>query len=212
LAFLFTNRFLTNQVLKLWEMDTVTADQLQQTYDIGILLGGFSNSQIRPSHDRFNVSIRANRFLNAYELYKTGKVKKLLLTGGSGDLLQQQPSEAMELKKFLLRLGVPEQDIIIEADSRNTYENAVFTKEILDREFPGASCLLITSAFHMRRSVGCFEKVGVNCVPFSVDFISEKDRWAPEHTLIPDRIGFYLWEILVKEWIGCATYWMKGYI
>ena len=211
LTLFFTNRFLYNQVIRFWEVETITADQIQEPYDIGILLGGYSNSHILPRHDRMNFSGRANRFLNAYELYRTGKIKKLLLTGGSGDLLQEQPSEADLMKKFLLRLGVPEEDIIIEADSRNTYENAIFSKKKLEA-YPGARCLLLTSAWHMRRSAGCFRKAGMEFVPFSVDFITEKNRWAPENTLIPDRSGFELWEFLIKEWVGCVAYWAKGYL
>mgnify|MGYP001202589768 CR=1 FL=1 len=212
LTFFFTNRFLYNQVIRLWEVETITAEQITQPFDIGILLGGYSNSHILPRHDRMNFSTRANRFLNAYELYRSGKIRKLLLTGGSGDLLQQQPSEALEMKKFLTRIGVPEEDIIIEPDSRNTYENAVFTKKILDEKYPGARCLLMTSAWHIRRSEGCYRKAGVDFVPYSVDFLTEKDRWAPENTLIPDRTCFYLWELLIKEWIGYAAYWAKGYL
>lgn len=211
LFFFFTNRLIFNQFAKLWELKTITADQIQQPYDIGILLGGYSNSQIRPNHDRQNFSHRGNRFMNSYELYKTGKVKKLLLTGGSGDILQKNPSEAEKMREFLLRVGVPEDDIIVEGKSKNTWENAVFTKEILDEKFPNASCLLITSAWHMRRSIGCYEKVGVNFTAFSVDFITEKDRWVPENSIIPDRQGFYLWEMLIKEWVGCVMYKLQGY-
>jgi uncharacterized SAM-binding protein YcdF (DUF218 family) len=207
----FTNRLIFNQFAKAWERKTITADQIQQPYDIGILLGGYSNSQVRPNHDRQNFSSRANRFLNAYELYKTGKVKKLLLTGGSGDLLQKNPSEAENVRDFLLRVGVPPEDIIMEGKSRNTWENAIFTKEILDENYPNANCLLITSAWHMRRSVACYKKAGMDFTPFSVDFVTEKDRWAPENSIIPDRMGFYLWEMLIKEWVGMVMYKIHGY-
>ncbi|MBK8567502.1 MAG: YdcF family protein [Saprospiraceae bacterium] len=149
--------------------------------------------------------------MNAYQLYKTGKVKKLLLTGGSGDILQKNPSEGEEMRKFLLDIGVPESDIIVEGGSRNTWENAVFSKQMLDEKHPNERYLLITSAWHMRRSIGCFEKAGVAFTPFSVDFLSERDRWAPENCLVPDRIGFYLWEMMIKEWVGCIMYRLKGY-
>jgi uncharacterized SAM-binding protein YcdF (DUF218 family) len=211
LLFFFTNRLVFNQFAKAWELDTITADQIQQPYDIGILLGGYSNYNIRPNHDRFNVNARGNRFLNTYELYRTGKIRKILLTGGSGDLQQDVPSEGEEMKKFLLRLGVPAEDIIVEGKSRNTWENAIFTKSILEEQYPNANYLLITSAWHMRRSIGCFKKAGVRFTPFSVDFISEVDRFSPENAIIPDRAGFYFWEMLIKEWVGTVAYKMKGY-
>lgn len=211
LAVFFTNRLIYNQFIKAWELDTITADQIDQPYDVGILLGGYSNSQIRPNHDRFNFSTRANRFINAYELYKTGKVKKLLLTGGSGDILQKNPSEGDEMQKFLVRIGVPESDILIEGKSKNTWENAVFTKNVLEAQCGNDKCLLITSAWHMRRSIACFKKAGMEFTPFSVDFVTERDRWAPENSIIPDRQGFYLWEMLIKEWVGCLMYKIQGY-
>ncbi len=212
LALLFTNRLLFNQVAKIWEVRTITADQIDEPYDIGILLGGYSNGQILPQHDRMNFSTRSNRFLNAFELYKTGKVKKLLLTGGSGDLLQNAPGEAAKVKEFLVRTGVPPEDIIVENESKNTWENAVNTKKILDKDYPNARCLLITSAWHIRRAEGCFIKTGIDCTPFSVDFFTEKDRLAPENALIPDRYGFQLWEYMIKEWVGYLAYMAKGYL
>jgi uncharacterized SAM-binding protein YcdF (DUF218 family) len=212
LILFFTNTLIVNQVTKWWEYETVTAGQISESYEIGILLGGFTNSYIIPNHDRLNFSFRANRFINTYELYKTGKIKKILITGGTDSVLQKVPKEALIVRDFLVRIGVPEDDIIIEADARNTYENAVFTKKLIDTKWAGASCLLITSAFHMRRSIGCFKKAGLKCVPYSVDFMTEKDRWNPMYLLVPDWRGFFYWEVLIKEWIGYNIYWLKGYL
>lgn len=212
LGFLFTNKLIFNQVIQLWEVKTITADEIAQPYEIGILLGGFSNSNIVPQHDRMNFSSRGNRFYNAYELYKTGKINRLMISGGSGRMVGKEYSEAPAIKQFLLRIGVPEEDIIIEGDSRNTFENALFSKKILDEKFPNANCLLLTSAVHMRRSKACFNKVGQNYTPFSVDFLSEEQEWYPNKTLIPDKNGFDKWESLIKEWVGYAAYWIRGYI
>ena len=211
-GFFFTNRFIVNQVYKVWETKTITADEISEPYDIGILLGGYSNFNIRPNKDRHNFSYRGNRFMNAYELYRQGKIKKLLLTGGSGAVLNQGNSEALMMIDFFKRIGVPESDIILEPNSRNTWENAIFTKKVLDEKYPGASCLLITSAWHMPRSMGCFKKAGVECTPYSVDFITEAERWAPAYVILPDRNGFYYWEVLMKEWVGCLAYAARGYL
>lgn len=211
LAFFFTNRMLVNQVYKLWETKTITSDQIDAPYDIGILLGGYSNFYVRPSHDRHNFSHRGNRFMNTYELYREGKIKKILLTGGSGAILNQEDSEAEMMVDFLVKVGVPKADIIVEDKSRNTWENALFSKKILDERFPNSTCLLITSAWHMPRSMGCFDVAEVEYTPYSVDFISEKDRWNPNFSLLPDRNGFYYWEVLMKEWFGVLAYKIKGY-
>lgn len=210
--FFFNNHFIYNQVIRWWEDETITADQITESYDIGILLGGYSNPYIIPTEDRHNFNSRANRFMNAFELYKTGKVKKLLLSGGSGALLQNNPSEAVEVKNYLIRLGVEESDIIIEDQSKNTYENALFTKQILEKEYPNASLLLMTSAWHMPRAKRCFWKQGLQPTIFSVDFFSERTRGAPESWLFPYRLGFARWEYLIKEWIGIIMYKLKAYI
>jgi uncharacterized SAM-binding protein YcdF (DUF218 family) len=212
LGFLFTNRFIVNQVYKIYETKTITADEITEPYDIGILLGGYSNFHILPRHDRHNFSHRGNRFLNTLELYKKGKVKKLLLSGGSGAILHQEDSEAEMMVDFLKNIGIPESDIIVEEKSRNTWENAYFTRQLLEEKYPDASCLLITSAWHMPRSMGCFRKAGVEFTPYSVDFITERDRWAPEYSFLPDRNGFYYWEVLIKEWVGYLAYAVKGYL
>ena len=108
LGFFFTNHFIFNEVVCWWEVETVTMDEISTPYDIGILLGGYSNPHIRPTADRMNFSRSANRFLNAYELYRTGKIRKILLTGGSGSILQNHPSEAVDAREFLLEVGVPD--------------------------------------------------------------------------------------------------------
>ena len=104
LTLLFTNRFITNQVIKLWELKTSTADQIILPHKVGILLGGYSNSHIIPNHDRHNFSHRGSRFFNTYELYQSGKIEKILLTGGTGDILEDQKSEAPMVAKFLIKL------------------------------------------------------------------------------------------------------------
>lgn len=212
LFFFFSNHFICNQVYLWWEPNGTRVESITQPYDIGILLGGYSNSSLSESHGLHNLSERGNRFVNALELYRLGKIKKIMLSGGSGNLYNQQYSEAKEVREYLLRLGIPPQDIIIEPDSRNTWETALFSKKILDAQYPNASCLLITSAWNMQRAKGCFDKVGINPTPYPVDFISENRRLEPEFWLFPEKLCFYRWELLIKEWVGCLAYAMKGYL
>lgn len=207
----FGNMFIVNQLMHLWEPDSLTANEISEPYDIGILLGGYSNLYTLPNQDRHNFNDRGNRFFNAYELYQTGKVKKLLLSGGSGALLQNVPGEAEQMKAFLMRIGVPDSAIIIENTSRNTWENAVFSKAIIDEKHPDARCLLLTSAWHMRRSKACFDKAGLPTTAFCVDYLSERTRYNPENLLLPHRFGLYYWEVLTKEIVGCVMYRLQGY-
>ena len=212
LMFLLNNHFLFNLVVNWWEPETIRADQIRQPYDVGILLGGYSNFFIEPSSDRHNFNERGARLFQTIDLYKQGKIKKILLTGGSGRLLTREHSEATMIVPFLERLGIPKEDLIVEPNSRNTRENALFSKAILD-SIPGAqSCLLITSAWHLPRGQGCFRKVGLDCTPYAVDYLSERYRLAAESILVPDRLGFYHWDILAREWVGYIMYKINGYI
>lgn len=209
---LLSNQMIFNLAVRVWEPNLLTAGQIEEPYDIGILLGGFSNPYIQPGHDRFNLNDRANRFTNVLELYRRGKIRKILVTGGNGQLLSDAPREAVEARDFLIELGIPDQDILIEPDSRNTHENALYTKRLLDAAFPNARCLLLTSAWHMRRAYGCFNKQGLHTTPFPVDYLSETWRFTPDQILMPNARALYLWELIIKEWIGYAAYWAKGYI
>lgn len=212
LFFFFSNQFIFNEVVRLWETQTISMEDIEEPYDVGILLGGYSNPNIVSIDNRHNFSERGNRFANAYELYRKGKIKKVLLTGGSGRLIENQYSEAAKMQEYLEEIGIPKEDFIIEANSRNTYENALFTKRIIENAYPNARCLLITSAWHMPRSMKCFEKQNLKITPFSVDFLSETRRFLPETLILPSRLGFYRWEMLIKEWVGIMAYRIRGYI
>ncbi|MEO1514252.1 MAG: YdcF family protein [Bacteroidota bacterium] len=208
----FTNHFTFNQFVRWWEPESIRTDQIAEAYDIGILLGGYSNFFVRPNQDRHNFNKAADRFTQTFDLYRQGKIRKILLTGGSGEILGYAVPEAEQMRQLLIRWGVPDSCIIVENESRNTHENAVFTKSILQQKYPGQSCLLITSAFHMPRASRCFDKVGLEYMPFCVDYMSEYTSFRPASILFPNRDCLHRWEVMIKEMVGMAAYWLKGYI
>lgn len=207
----FSNGFVLNLAIKSWETDILPVSALEDSYDIGIVLGGYSNFHLQ-QEDRYHFSAGANRLTQALELYKEGKVKKLLLTGGSGSLIKKMPNEAELIKPFLLKMGVAENDLIIEPFAKNTHENAVFTNKILKENYPDATCLLITSAYHMRRSKACFKKEEVQFTAFSTDLLGEEIQFSFAALFIPDSGGISRWELLIKEWVGYVVYWLAGYV
>lgn len=212
LLFFFTNHFIFNTMINWWEPETLTADQITEPYDIAILLGGFSNFNLTPSHDRYNLSERGSRLTQTLELYFAGKVKKILISGGTGAVLDKNPAEATAIRPLLLQFGVADKDIILESQSRNTYENALFTKQILTRSYPDARCLMMTSAFHIPRAVACFEKQNIRFTPYAVDYMQEKVRWTPDVLLVPNSWGLMRWGLVIKEWVGFVAYKLRGYI
>jgi len=220
LLLFFSNEYISNLAMYVWEERTITVQDIQQDiqepYDIGILLGGYSKitKQILDDNHLFLLNSSASRLTQTIELYKLGKIKKLLLSGSSGDIFQKGVAEAENAKRYLIKLGVPETDIIIESKSRNTYENALFTKEALQKEIleKDAQLLLITSAFHIYRAEKCFKKVGLNTTPFSVDFHAPQPLVFQLSDLVPSPLAIQNWQLLIKEWVGLVVYRMKGYL
>ncbi len=207
-----TNPFLMHQTYRFYETPPVAISSLRDTFDIGIVLGGFSNFET-PADDRLNFNQAANRLTDALVLYKKGIVRKLLISGGDGNLLGGKSLEALKVQPFLLEMGVRQEDILLESNSRNTHENALFSKQLIDSLYPNTSkLLLITSASHMPRSMGCFRKVGLKVLAFPAHFVGKKPSWDTSYWLKPDAQAFMNWESIIKEWVGYVVYSLQGYI
>ena len=154
----------------------------------------------------FNPSI--DRLLQGIILYKQGTIKKIVISSGSGLIFGNEIKEAIILKDLCLKLGIPKKDLIIEPVSRNTRENAVFTRKILSNY--NQKVILITSAFHMHRAAGCFKKAGFNLDTYSTDPL-EIAVFGIDDYFIPKADPINKWTILIKEWIGYISYKLAGY-
>jgi uncharacterized SAM-binding protein YcdF (DUF218 family) len=209
LLIFFSNSFIINEILSAWEINSIKISDVKK-YDYGIVLTGVTNSRRTP-RDRVNFDKGADRVLHTIQLYKLGKIKKIIISGGSGLLMGDSISEAEDLAKVFLLCGVPEQDLILEKKSINTRENALLTKKLIDQKNLKGNYLLITSAFHMRRSKLCFDKVGLKTDVFPVDFYSEQRRFSPD-ILLPNEYALSKWTILSHEILGIITYKVMGYI
>jgi uncharacterized SAM-binding protein YcdF (DUF218 family) len=112
---------------------------------------------------------------------------------------------------YLLEIGIPETDILVEANSRNTHENARFVAEMMKGK--DASFLLITSAFHMRRAEGCFKKAGIKVFSWPVDRISmpEDEIYNIQNLFVPSSESLMNWSLFLKEIIGYEVYRIMGY-
>ncbi|HEY6159686.1 MAG TPA: YdcF family protein [Bacteroidia bacterium] len=205
----FTNTALYNTAMHLWEIPAVMDKDITQTYDAGIVLGGVLNYD--PSMDKIQFNKSNDRLMHAVDLYEKGKIKKIVFVGGSGSLLHPEFKEAEHIKKFLLGLGIPDSSIVIETDSKNTHENAMNLKPILDKKIPHGKFLLITSAFHMRRSLGCFQKAGIGVTPYSTDRMSGGWRWDLDFLIVPHSDILEGWDILLHEIMGEVMYKLAGY-
>lgn len=207
----FSNTFIFLEFERLWEIPGTPMKQVKN-YELGIVLGGM----FEYNGDLNCLSVRrgADRIWQALTLYKKGKIKKILISGGSGYVSDRGLKEAVQLKEVLVKWGVPEQDILTENTSKNTYENALETKKILQRSYPHIDkCLLITSAQHMRRARAIFKKQGLKVDTYSTDCFTGPNRhyyW--DQFLIPNVETLHDWNGLIKEWIGYVTYDVVGYL
>ena len=207
---LFTNEFITNELTRLWEFQPTSFNEIRE-YEYGILLCGAAGTDLGPA-DRVYIRSAADRINHTVQLYKMGRIRKILVSGGSGRLLRPEDNEAKELAGLMVMMGVPAGDILQEGKSRNTHESAVEVKNMLDTLTTADRTLLITSGYHMRRASACFAKAGWPCDHFSVDPQSHRRQFTPDVLFIPKNEPLNQWSMLWKEWLGMVAYWIAGYI
>ncbi|MBI3134772.1 MAG: YdcF family protein [Bacteroidetes bacterium] len=207
----FTNTVLFCEFARLWEPDGKKMEELEH-YDVAIVLGGMA--EYDSSLDRLSMRRGSDRIWQAIHLYHLGKVDKLLLSGANGDLIDKGLQEAVQFKEVLIDNGIPACDILVDSVSKNTYENAVESKKIID-QFPELQrILLITSALHMNRAEACFIKAGFeNMTTFTTDHYTGRERgYRFDQWLIPNESVLSDWSKLIHEWLGYLTYSIMGYL
>jgi len=207
----FTNPFLANQAIRLWEYPITQDKDLAVSYDAGIVLGG-GMVTIDTDYDRLTFRNNVDRILQGVSLYKTGRIKKLLISSGSGSLIFRNMLESALLKRYLLTIGIPDSVMLIDSLSDNTHQNAINSAQIIKKEFPNGKFLLITSSMHMRRAKACFEKAGINVIPFSTNKITGKWLSDYKHIFVPDIEALSKWNSLIHEIFGYLVYDISGYI
>ncbi len=205
----FSNPLLSDVMFKWYERDAIAMNEIEQ-YDIGIILAGVVQTTMKP-RDRVYFSKGADRVTHALQLYKEHRISKILVTGGTGFLIGEKVAEADLIRDFLLLAGVPDQDVIIENESRNTRENATNTAEIIQARFPSAKLVLITSAFHMNRAEGCFRKVGLEVKCFPTDFRTGPIDVNLGTLLVPSASAIDKWSLLIHEVVGFVVYKVRGF-
>jgi len=188
--------------------------------DVIVVLGGGTEPAAYP-RPSVEVNSAGDRVLYAASLYKGGKAAHILLSGGSISYLNKgTTTPAEEMASILTAVGVPKEALWLETTSQNTYENALYSKEILaNNEIE--RILLVTSAMHMPRSVALFEKQGIEVIPIPVDFSIIEDE-SPQDgndsflskiiNIIPQTSNLSLTTNAMKEYIGFFIYKLQGWL
>ena len=208
LTLLSTSPFLVNELLLAWEQPPVPLAALPRHADAAVLLTGITSVSKSP-HDRVYLGPGADRLTSTLWLYRAGRVRRIIISGGSGAVQATAHTEADDLTTLLRLAGVPNSAIIREEKSRNTRENALFTKQLLTSEQD--TLILVTSAFHQRRAMGCFAKVGLHPIGFPAGYRSADRRLSPDAWLAPSPDAMANFSLLVHEVTGWLIYRLHGW-
>jgi uncharacterized SAM-binding protein YcdF (DUF218 family) len=180
--------------------------QLPAHIDGIIVLGGAVEPDITRAHGQVALDGAASRITETLAIALRHPEAKLLLSGGDASILPRPGErEADDTRRLFIELGVPPERILIEDRSRNTFENALFSRRVAAPK-PGETWVLVTSAMHMPRAVGCFREVGWNVLPYPVDYRTEA------HPLLDFKLAEHLelLDLAAKEWVGLVAYRLLG--
>ncbi len=202
---IFSNPFFYYKTLYAWQINTPIIEKGKQ-YQTGILLGGISMFD-KNGNGYFND--REDRFMQTLRLYNQGIISKIVISGGSGQLFGKEPAEADFLRKEFIANKVADTNIIVENKSRSTFENAVFSKHILDSLHLQSPYVLISSASHLRRATKVFIKNGMAVAPYPAAF-EVIDRSYSIQDFWPNLNIMSGWTSLIKEMIGVIVYSVTG--
>jgi uncharacterized SAM-binding protein YcdF (DUF218 family) len=183
---------------------------LPEKIDGIVVLGGGLEGAINLVRGGYEMNSGGDRFVETVILARRFPEAKILISGGVGTVLLQGEGDADTAVRFLQAFGIPRERLIVENKSRNTAENAEYSYRLATPK-ADENWILITSAFHMPRSVGLFRKVGFPVIPWPVDYRTSGEEGIG---LFRDNAADALQNttMAVREWIGLAGYWLSGRI
>lgn len=185
--------------------------QASPAADAVLVLGGAMSAPRPPAQQHIGFGAAADRVWHAAALYRAGKARWVLLSGGGPPGRENVAPEAEAMAEVLRVLGVPASAMRLEGGSRNTLENALHSLPLV-RQVGARRVLLVTSALHMPRALAVFQAVfagsGVTVVPASTDAEALGDEPDAATAWLPDARSLELSSRGVKEYLGLAQVWM----
>lgn len=185
------------------------ANTVPPPYDLTgiIVLGGAINGELSEIHQQVSLNDNAERITEMVRLSHIYPQARVVFSGGTGVLKEDSPKESEKVRILLKDMNIDPARFEYESQSRNTYENMTESLAMV-RPQAGDKWLLVTSAFHLPRAVGVFEKGGWNVIPYPAGYLEEGSYlWHP--TL--DVLGnFYKLQVATKEIVGIIAYSLTG--
>lgn len=176
-----------------------------------IVLGGSFDTRVAKTRGDAELSEAGDRVTAGVMLSRKFPDARVVFTGGVAAVFEDDVSEAEVAQRAFDSLGLDPSRLVLEDRARNTIENAAFTKELV-RPKPNETWLLVTSAFHMPRSVGCFRKVGFDVLPYPVDYRTPTGsaRWRPAWADVSRNADKL--QLAAREYVGLVGYRLSGKI
>jgi uncharacterized SAM-binding protein YcdF (DUF218 family) len=177
-----------------------------------IVLGGAIDDQVSAARGQTVFDEGGERLTEAVVLAKRFPQARVVYTGGTASFVPGATStEALQARKLMSQMGIAPERVTIEDKSRNTDENAWLTAAIVHPQ-PSQRWIIVTSAFHVPRAMGLFEKAGFHPIAYPVAFRT-RGQWPDDLRLRFDPVlNLRTFEIAIHEWIGLAAYWASGRI
>ncbi|MCF8009822.1 MAG: YdcF family protein [Clostridiales bacterium] len=195
--YIISTSFVGNTLIRSLEKCYGLPDKI--TADVIVMLGGGATLDTPNIEGKGHLSGSAsNRLLTAVRLYKKTGLPVII---AGGQVYKNSGNEAQIAKRYMVDLGVNPDKIIIENKSRNTTENAKNTARVMN-EYNYEKVSLVTSAFHMRRAVINFQKVGVTVQPYPTDYKSSIKLALYPNNFVPCHDGIYKSGLAAKEYLG----------
>jgi uncharacterized SAM-binding protein YcdF (DUF218 family) len=210
LLFLLGNDALFSIVVRNWEPPLQPLSKINHQNRIIVVLGGYCSYSETTGRARFNES--ADRLWQALIVWQKSDSSKLVISGGSANVLIKARGEGAVIKEVLNDIGFDNNRVMIDSLSRSTYENAVECATLFKRYSIPMRIVLVTSAWHMKRARWCFEKQGFDVEQLTTDSFTPVEPLTVPDYLVPSLSVIGKWDRLVHEWAGIVTYKMKGYI
>jgi uncharacterized SAM-binding protein YcdF (DUF218 family) len=212
-----SNGWVTRYFVRSLEWQNVPVVELPKAEAI-VVLGGATRSALppRPSVD---LSEAGDRVIYAAQLFRQNKASKIVLSGGRVDWRGKGSPESQDMANILASIGIPKDAILQDPESLNTYENAVNTRKILEKNNI-KKVLLVTSAIHMPRSLLIFKHQKIDVIPAPTDFLisygeMEELTSTPKSAILnlfPDSRYLEQFTSALKEYIGIVVYRLKGWL
>ncbi len=195
----FSNGPLYQATLNMWTADYLRMQDMLQTYKYALLPGGFSSYDHRRNRTEYGFAV--DRLIDAIVLYKRGIIEKLVITG---DGASGQGGNAEAFIKHLNEVwNIRPQDIIIEPNAKNTFENIKLSLQLVE-DMNSKNTIVVNSAIYMRRTLQSCHQLNFHPTYYSTDIDTTVhtnwEMWIPNFHVTDD------WMRLIHEWIGCAAY------